>query len=174
HLMMGLLFRHSTHRLVRQPAKPLRRSQEGRHMSISRGVLVSLAVTVSVPSLAFAQATASITGVVRDTSGAVLPGVSVEAASPALIEKVRTVVTDNGGQYKIEQLRSGVYTVTFSLSGFNTLRRDGIELTGSFAATVNAELRIGAIEETVTVTGESPLVDIQSAAKQRVIDQELL
>src|SRR5204862_1491143 len=97
---------------------------------ISRGVLVTLTLALGLPSLAYAQATASITGAVRDTSGAVLPGVTVEAASPALIEKVRTVVTDGGGQYKIEGLRGGVYSVTFSLTGFNTLRRDGIELTG--------------------------------------------
>src|SRR5262245_66435446 len=113
--MMGLLFRHSTHRLVRQPAKPLRRSQEGRHMSISRGVLVSLAVTVSIPSLAFAQATASITGVVRDPSGAVLPGVSVEAASPALIEQLRPAVTDYGGEDKRAQLLRRDYTGRSSL-----------------------------------------------------------
>ena len=88
---------------------------------------------------ALAQAAqASIAGVVRDTSGAVLPGVTVEAASPALIEKVRTVITDGAGQYRIEQLRPGTYTVTFTLTGFNTVRREGIELTGSFAATVNA------------------------------------
>ena len=105
-------------------------------MRISRGVFVAFAVALCLPSAAFAQATASIAGIVRDSSGAVLPGVTVEAASPALIEKVRTVVTDNGGQYKIEQLRGGVYAVTFSLSGFNALRRDGIELSGSFAATV--------------------------------------
>jgi hypothetical protein len=143
-------------------------------MPISRCVLVGVALTLYGPASAFAQATASIAGVVRDTSGAVLPGVTVEAASPALIEKTRTVVTDGGGQYKIEQLRGGAYTVTFSLSGFNTFRRDGIELSGSFAATVNAELRVGSIAETVTVTGESPLVDIQTASKQRVINQELL
>ena len=143
-------------------------------MPISRCVLAGVALTFCLSSSAFAQATASIAGVIRDASGAVLPGVTVEAASPALIEKTRTVVTDGGGLYKIEQLRGGVYTVTFSLSGFNTLRRDGIELSGSFAATVNAELKVGSIAETVTVTGESPLVDIQTASKQRVIDQELL
>ena len=139
-----------------------------------RCVLVAFAAILSVPASAAAQATASIAGVVRDASGAVLPGVTVEAASPALIEKTRNVVTDGGGQYKIEQLRGGLYTVTFSLSGFNTFRRDGIELSGSFAATVNAELKVGSIAETVTVTGESPLVDIQNASKQRVINQELL
>ena len=143
-------------------------------MPISRCVPAGVALTLCLSSSAFAQATASIAGVIRDASGAVLPGVTVEAASPALIEKTRTAVTDGGGLYKIEQLRGGVYTVTFSLSGFNTLRRDGIELSGSFAATVNAELNVGSIAETVTVTGESPLVDIQTASKQRVINQELL
>src|SRR5689334_18897714 len=81
-----------------------------------------------LPSPARAQATASITGVVTDASGAVLPGVTVEAASPALIEKVRTVVTDGSGQYRIEQLRPGMYSVTFTLPGFNTVKRDGLEL----------------------------------------------
>jgi Carboxypeptidase regulatory-like domain len=143
-------------------------------MSVSRSILIALALVFGIPPVLFAQATASIAGVVQDASGAILPGVTVEASSPALIEKVRTVVTDAAGQYKIEQLRGGVYTVTFTLSGFSTLRREGIELSGSFTATVNAELKVGALEETLTVTGESPLVDLQSAAKQRVVDQELL
>ena len=124
---------------------------------------------------ALAQAAqASIAGVVRDASGAVLPGVTVEAASPALIEKVRTVTTDGAGQYRIEQLRTGTYAVTFSLAGFSTVKRDGVELTGSFSATVNADLRVGTLEETVTVTGASPIVDVQSATKQRVIDADVL
>ena len=93
---------------------------------------------VALPALAAAQAT--ITGVVRDSSGAVLPGVTAEAASPALIEKVRTAVTDSAGQDRIEALRPGTYTVTFTLPGFSTVKRDGIELTGSFIASVNAEL----------------------------------
>jgi Carboxypeptidase regulatory-like domain len=143
-------------------------------MAVSRSILIALAFVFGVPPALFAQATASIAGVVQDASGAILPGVTVEASSPALIEKVRTVVTDSAGQYKIEQLRGGVYTVTFTLSGFSTLRREGIELSGSFTATVNAELKVGTLEETLTVTGESPLVDLQSAAKQRVVDQELL
>jgi Carboxypeptidase regulatory-like domain len=143
-------------------------------MAVSRSILIALAFAFGVPPALFAQATASIAGVVQDTSGAILPGVTVEASSPALIEKVRTVVTDSAGQYKIEQLRGGVYTVTFTLSGFSTLRREGIELSGSFTATVNAELKVGSLAETLTVTGESPLVDLQSAAKQRVVDQELL
>ena len=98
---------------------------------------------------AAAGAGASVGGVVKDSSGAVLPGVTVEASSPALIEKVRTVVTDGSGQYKIEQLRPGTYAVTFTLTGFSTVKREGLELNGSFAATVNAELRVGAVEETI-------------------------
>src|SRR5688572_3214023 len=104
------------------------------------GKIVALvAFVLSVPSLVYAQA--SITGVVRDSSGAVLPGVTVEASSPALIEKVRSVVTDGTGQYRIENLRPGAYTVTFVLPGFSTVKREGIELTGSFTASINAELR---------------------------------
>ena len=121
-----------------------------------------------------AHAQASITGVVKDTSGAVLPGVTVEATSPALIEKARSVVSDGTGQYRIVDLRPGVYTVTFSLSGFNTLRRDGITLEGSFVATVNADLRVGALTETITVSGESPVVDVQSSQATRTLDNELI
>ena len=119
-------------------------------------------------------AQASITGVVKDTSGAVLPGVTVEASSPALIEKARSVVTDGTGQYRIVDLRPGVYAVTFTLSGFNTFRRDGITLEGSFVATVNADLRVGALTETITVSGESPIVDVQSSQATRTIDSELV
>ncbi len=139
-----------------------------------RRLLSAVVLGLAVPGLAFGQASASIAGIVRDASGAVLPGVTVDASSPALIEKTRTAVTDGAGQYRIEQLRGGLYTVTFSLSGFQTLKREGVELSGSFAATVNADLKVGAVAETVTVTGEAPVVDIQSATKQRVVDQELL
>src|SRR5262245_10839848 len=100
-----------------------------------------------------AQVGGSIAGEVKDATGAVLPGVTVEAASPALIEKVRTVVTDGSGQYKIVDLRPGVYTVTFSLQGFSSVKREGIELTAGFTAPVNAELRVGSIQETVVVSG---------------------
>lgn len=140
-----------------------------------RKFTVALFVSIGVfaiPTLVLAQA--QITGVVRDTSGAVLPGVTVEAASPALIEKVRTVVTGGSGQYRIIDLRPGTYSVTFTLSGFTTFKREGIELTGSFTATVNAEMRVGTLEETVTVTSEAPTVDVQSARQQRVFNQELL
>jgi hypothetical protein len=131
--------------------------------------LIHLAV---LPALAFAQA--SITGVVRDTSGAVLPGVTVGASSPVLIEKVRTAVTDGSGQYRIVDLRPGPYSVTFTLPGFSTVKRDGIELAGSFTATVNAEMRVGAVEETITVTGEAPIVDVQTVARQAVMTKEVL
>ncbi|HXH24690.1 MAG TPA: carboxypeptidase-like regulatory domain-containing protein, partial [Vicinamibacterales bacterium] len=123
---------------------------------------------------ATARAQASITGTVRDSSGAVLPGVTVEASSPALIERVRSVVTDGGGQYRIVDLRPGLYAVTFTLQGFATVRREGIELTGDFTATVNVEMRVGALEETVTVTGESPIVDVQRTTQQRVFSHEVI
>ncbi|MBI2185646.1 MAG: carboxypeptidase regulatory-like domain-containing protein [Acidobacteria bacterium] len=120
------------------------------------------------------RAQSSITGTVRDTSGAVLPGVTIEAASPALIEKVRTAVTDGQGVYRIVDLRPGPYTVTFTLQGFNTFRRTGIELRAEFAATVDAELMLGTVEETITVTGEAPLVDTRSARAQTQYAAETL
>src|SRR5688500_17839446 len=125
-----------------------------------------------MPTVAFAQA--SISGVVRDTSGAVLPGVTVEASSDVLIEKTRSALTDGNGLYRIVDLRPGVYTVTFTLPGFTVVRREGIELTGSFVATVNADLRVGGLEETVTVTGETPIVDTQSIRRQTTLSAEVL
>ena len=127
-----------------------------------------------IPHPAFAQQTSAIAGVVRDTSGAVLPGVTVEAASPALIEKIRTVVTDDQGRYNIVDLRPGVYRVTFTLPGFNTLVREGVELTSGFTAAVNADMPVGALQETVTVSGDSPLVDTQNVRKQTILTRELL
>ena len=124
-------------------------------------------------SVAFAQ-TGSIAGVAKDTSGAVLPGVTVEAASPVLIEKVRSVVTDGQGVYKIIDLRPGAYTVTFSLEGFNAFKREGIVLTSDFTATVNADMRVGAVSETVTVSGESPLIDTQSVTQRKSLTHELI
>jgi hypothetical protein len=125
-----------------------------------------------IPATAFAQA--SITGVVKDASGAVLPGVTVEASSPVLIEKVRTAVTDGTGQYRIVDLRAGTYGVTFTLTGFSTVKREGIELTGSFTATVNAELKVGTLTETITVTGETPIVDVQSARRQATVAGDVI
>ena len=137
-----------------------------------RYYLFVLLCVLAAPLTASAQA--SITGVVKDASGAVLPGVTVEAASPALIEKVRSVVTDGAGQYRIVDLRPGAYTVTFSLPGFASVRREGIELAGTFVATINADMRVGGLEETITVSGEAPVVDVQSAQQQTVISNEII
>jgi hypothetical protein len=134
--------------------------------------LVVLAWTLLTPALASAQA--SIAGVVRDTSGAVLPGVTVEASSPVLIEKVRTTVTDGNGRYEIIDLRPGSYTVTMSLAGFTTFQRDGITLGGAATAAVDAELRLGTVQETVTVTGEAPTVDVANVTKQTVLDHDFI
>src|SRR5499426_379319 len=141
---------------------------------MSRGlrILAGIVCVALFPVAAYAQA--SITGTVKDSSGAVLPGVTVEAASPALIEKVRTAVTDGTGQYRIENLRPGTYSVTFTLPGFATVRREGIELTGSFTATVSAELKVGAVAETVVVSGESPIVDVQSSQRQTVLTNDVI
>jgi hypothetical protein len=141
-------------------------------MRVAVKIVALLAVLVGVPSAVRAQAV--ITGTVKDPSGAVLPGVSVEAASPVLIEKTRTAVTDGNGQYRIEDLRPGSYTVTFILQGFSTTRREGIELTGSFTATINADLKVGALAETVTVTGESPIVDVQSARRETTLNADTI
>lgn len=141
----------------------------------SLGLLV-LTVVTFVPSTASSQGTsaATISGVVTDTSGAVLPGVTVEAASPVLIEKVRSAVTDERGEYRILELRPGAYTVTFTLTGFATFRREGLELGPSFNATVNANMRIGTLEESVTVSGSSPLVDTQTVSHQTVLPKAIL
>jgi hypothetical protein len=124
------------------------------------------------PAVAFAQA--SIGGVVKDTSGAILPGVVVEASSPALIEKVRSVTSDSAGVYRIIDLRPGTYTVTFTLPGFRTVRREGIELAGGNAVTVNGDMSVGAVEESITVTGETPTVDIQNTRRTSVLPAEVI
>jgi hypothetical protein len=135
-----------------------------------------LAGLTALPAAAYAQAVtgASIAGTVKDASGAVLPAVTVEASSPALIEKVRSVVTDGSGQYKLEDLRPGTYTVTFTLSGFTTFKREDLILEGSFVATVNADLKLGNVSETVTVSGESPVVDVQSSQQERVFSKDVI
>jgi hypothetical protein len=144
----------------------------GAQRLVQLGVVGSLLL---LPALAGAQAvTGTIAGVVRDTSGAVMPGVTVEASSPALIEKVRSVTTDGQGLYRIVDLRPGVYTVTFTLPGFSTLRREGVELTSSFTATVNADLRVGALEESITVSGEAPVVDTQNVRQQSTFARSTL
>src|SRR4029434_6409001 len=142
------------------------------HMRAALRCAVILMWTALLPSVAFAQS--SITGTVKDTSGAVLPGVTVEASSPVLIEKAREAVTDANGRFQIVDLRPGTYTVTFSLAGFNTVKREGVVLSGSAAINVDAELRVGSLEETITVTGEAPVVDVTSTTQQRVLSSETI
>src|SRR6476659_2691379 len=141
-------------------------------MRISGAACLVVALFLAAAPSAFAQA--SFTGTVRDASGGVLPGVTVEASSPALIEKTRTAVTDGSGQYRIVDLQPGTYSVTFTLTGFSTIKRDGIELTGSFVATINADMKVGALAETITVTGETPVVDVQSAKREVVLNNEVI
>ncbi|MFN7983892.1 MAG: carboxypeptidase-like regulatory domain-containing protein, partial [Vicinamibacterales bacterium] len=134
--------------------------------------LLAMALFVLVPSLAHAQST--FTGVVKDTSGAVLPGVTVEVASPVLIEKTRSVATDSTGGYRLTDLRPGVYTITFSLEGFSTVKREGVELPSNFVMTINSDMKVGSLEETLTVTGAAPTVDVQSTTKSQVLNRETL
>jgi len=134
--------------------------------------IVFALVLLMVPHKALAQS--AIAGSVKDTTGAVLPGVTVEASSPALIEKTRAVVTDSAGAYKIVDLRPGVYSITFSLAGFTTVVRPGLELPANFTAPMNAELKVGALEETLTVVGGSPVVDVQSASRQDSLTREAI
>ena len=134
------------------------------HKHFVFGALVVCA-TVLLPTLAFAQA--QIVGAVRDESGGVLPGVTVEAASPAIIEKVRTAVTDDQGRYRIEALRPGIYKLTFSLTGFSTVVRDGVDVPSEVVITINADMKVGALEETITVSGETPQVDVQRHRARR-------
>ena len=138
--------------------------------AVSTGFLVIAVLLLPVA----ASAQSVITGVVRDATGGVLPGVTVEGTSPALIEKVRTVVTDSNGQYRIVDLRPGVYTVNFSLPGFTSVRREGVELPADFTLTLNADLRVGALEETITVSGDAPVVDVQTTVRRQVVDREAL
>ena len=138
------------------------------------GALAALFLLASGTAFGQSAASGSIAGVVKDTTGAVLPGVTVEAASPVLIEKVRTAVTDDRGNYKLLDLRPGSYTVTFTLPGFSTFKRDGIELTTGFTATVNGDLKVGSLEETVTVSGAAPTVDVQRVSASQVLSRETL
>ncbi len=139
--------------------------------SLNRALAVA-AMLLAAPAVSWAQS--GITGTVRDTSGAVLPGVTVEAASDALIERTRTVVTDGDGVYRFVDLRPGRYNVVFSLTGFTTVRREGIELPSEFVATINTELRVGALEESITVTGDAPVVDVTTAVHTSVLNREAM
>ncbi|MCA1583600.1 MAG: carboxypeptidase regulatory-like domain-containing protein, partial [Acidobacteria bacterium] len=141
----------------------------------SLSILLAVIALFAADAVAvLAQSGSGITGVVRDASGGVLPGVTVEAASPALIEGSRTVFSDSNGQYQIIDLRPGDYAVTFTLPGFRTVRRDGIRLSASFVATVNVDLAVGQLEESITVTGAAPLVDVRSSVSQTVMNRETL
>src|SRR5262245_7296671 len=124
-----------------------------------------------VPAFASAQA---IGGTVTDSTGAVLPGVTVEARSPALIEQARTVVTDGAGRYSVVSLVPGVYSISFTLQGFTTFVREGITLTTGFTAEIDAQMKVGAVGETITVSGSSPIVDVQSISQQRVATREVM
>ena len=137
-----------------------------------RTFLLVLASLILVPTLALAQSV--FTGTVKDTSGAVMPGVTVEAASPVLIEKVKSAITDENGQYRIVDLRPGTYSLTFTLPGFNTIAREGVELQSNFTATINVELTVGTLQESVTVSGASPVVDVTQNVKQQVLSREVL
>ncbi|HMJ85091.1 MAG TPA: carboxypeptidase-like regulatory domain-containing protein, partial [Vicinamibacterales bacterium] len=139
--------------------------------TLSRSLLV-VAWVALLPSAVRAQS--AIGGIVKDVSGAVLPGVNVEASSDVLIEKSRSVTTDGAGQYKIVDLRPGVYIVTFSIPGFQTVKRQNVELPTDFTATINAEMKVGAIEESVTVSAVSPVVDVQSASHMQVLNREAM
>ncbi len=134
--------------------------------------LILLVATVSLPAAAWAQVT--LAGTVKDASGAVLPGVTVEASSPVLIEKTRSATTDASGQYRIESLQPGAYTVTFTLSGFSTLKRDGVELSGTGVVKIDTDMKVGGVAETITVTGETPVVDVQSTRREVTLDNETM
>lgn len=136
--------------------------------------LVAFVWLIASASPAAAQQASGIAGVVRDSAGLPMPGVTVEAASPALIEKVRSATTDGEGRYNIVDLRAGVYSITFSLVGFSTVKRDGVDIGAGFTATVNVAMQVGALEETITVSGAAPLVDTQTMRRQEVLNQREL
>jgi Carboxypeptidase regulatory-like domain len=140
-------------------------ADELKHALATGSFLIAALLLLSTP--AFSQP--ALAGVGKDSSGAILPGVNVEAASAALIEKSRSVVTDGTGQYRIVDLKPGMYAVTFTLSGFATMRREGVELTGAGVTTINADLRVGQVTETITVSGATPVVDVQTSTKRQVV-----
>ena len=140
--------------------------------SNTRTAMALLVGLLAVPALA--QAQSAIAGVARDASGGVLPGVTVEVASPALIERTRSVTTDGDGRFTIVDLRPGVYSVTFSLTGFSTVKREAVELPSNFTATINGDMKVGSLEETITVSGQSPVVDTSTAVQQQVLSREVL
>ena len=136
-------------------------------MRVIQRVVVACASFVILPATVFAQA--SLSGFIKDTSGGVLPGVAVEASSPVLIEKVRSGISDSNGLYRIPDLPPGIYKVTFTLPGFATVSREGVEVAGGGVTTINADMRVGALTETITVTGESPVVDTQTSTRRQMV-----
>jgi hypothetical protein len=143
-----------------------------RRSTLTRVILPASILFTLLPRGASAQST--IAGLVTDSTGALLPGVTVEASSSALIEKVRTVVTDSQGRYSIVDVRPGIFIVTFTLPGFSTVRREGIEVASNVNVPVNAELKVGALEESVTVSGATPTVDVQVASRTQVLTRDVL
>ena len=146
------------------------RQQSPRRVRFTAIALAGLSVIFLLPGLASAQA---IGGTVTDETGGVLPGVTVEARSPALIEQVRSTITDGSGQFQIVALETGTYTVTFTLPGFSTLVREGVELSTGFTANVDAQMAVGQLAETVTVTEATPVIDVQNVARNETIDREI-
>src|SRR4029077_19451441 len=147
-------------------------AQQGASMFWLRKVGLGLLALVLLPAAALAQV--SLAGVVKDASGAVLPGVTVEAASSALIEKARTAITDGTGQYQIVDLRPGAYTVTFTLAGFSAVKRDGVQLAGAGVVTINADMKVGNVTETINVTGETPVVEVRTKRREPVIANNVI
>src|ERR1700730_13213823 len=135
---------------------------------------VVLMASALVPTTAAAQSAGAIAGTVRDTTGGVLPGVTVEAASPALIEKTRNVVTDERGQYRIVDLRPGIYIVTFTLAGFGPVRQEGIELQEGLTSPVNGSMRVGGVQESLTVSAAAPIVDVQNVSQRQVVSRDVI
>jgi hypothetical protein len=134
--------------------------------------LLVIAFFSLLPTIAAAQST--IAGVVRDTSGAVLPGVTVEASSDVLIEKTRSAISDGDGRYAIIDLRPGTYEVVFTLTGFSSYKRTDIIVPANVTVPINGEMKVGSLEETITVTGASPVVDVQNTSKVQVMTRELM
>src|SRR5215470_1085235 len=139
--------------------------------TVLRTALLAIVAGI-LPTAAWAQV--SLAGIVKDASGAVLPGVTVEASSPALIEKARSAVTDSTGQYRIESLQPGTYVVTFTLAGFSTLKREGLELSGTGVVRIDVDMKVGGVAETITVTGETPIVDVQSTKREITLDNQTM
>lgn len=145
-------------------------------MAVVRRILVltCMAIFLATP-LAFAQVTTgSIAGVATDASGAVLPGVTVTITSDRIIGGSANQVTDTSGAYRFDRLAPGAYVVKFELQGFRTVERPDVRISAAFVATINGKMEVGSLSETITVTGESPTVDVRSNVQQTVMNQEIL